>query len=46
MHDRGKLEMPRVGKAFAAWFVFCAVLGLGLIGVMVWAVIALVTHFT
>jgi hypothetical protein len=31
---------------FAAWFVFCAVLGLALVGVGVWAVIALVNHFT
>ena len=34
------------GGWFAAWFVFCALLGLGVLGVIVWAVIALVTHFT
>lgn len=34
------------GKLFAAWFVFCAVIGLGLIGLLAWAVITLVNHFT
>jgi len=38
--------MPRRGKGFIAWFAFCALLGLGLLGVVVWAVIALVTHYT
>ncbi len=33
------------GGCFALWFVFCALLGLGLTGVGVWAVIKLVTHF-
>lgn len=28
------------------WFVFCALLGLGVLGVAVWAVIKLVNHFT
>jgi hypothetical protein len=39
------LKMPG-GKWFAAWFVFCGLLGLGLLGVIVWAVIRLVVHFT
>ena len=42
----GGPDLHRWGKGFAAWFVFCALLGLGLIGVVVWAVIVLVTHFT
>lgn len=36
----------RAGGAFLAWFIFCAVLGLVVLGVVIWAVIALVTHFT
>lgn len=31
---------------FKAWFAVCTVLGLGLLGLIVWAVIRLVTHFT
>jgi hypothetical protein len=42
----GGPDLRRWGKGFAAWFVFCALLGLGLLGVVVWAVIALVAHFT
>jgi len=42
----GGPDLRRWGKGFIAWFAFCAVLGLGLTGVIVWAVIALVTHFT
>lgn len=38
------LKMPG-GKLFAAWFVFCAALGLGLLAVIVWAIITLVNHF-
>jgi hypothetical protein len=34
------------GGCFGAWFVFCALLGLGLLGVVVWAVIAVVNHVT
>lgn len=34
------------GGCFAAWFVFCALLGLGVLGVGLWAVITLVNHFT
>lgn len=33
-------------KAFGAWFVFCALLSLACIGVVLWAIIALVTHYT
>lgn len=32
-------------KFFAAWFAFCAVLAVGVLGVAVWAVITLVHHF-
>lgn len=46
MRNRSEMRLPPIGKGFAAWFAFCAVIGLGLIGVMVWAVIELVTHFT
>lgn len=31
---------------FNVWFVVCAVLGLAVIGVIVWAIIRLVLHFT
>jgi hypothetical protein len=31
---------------FAAWFLFCALLSVVVLGVAVWAVIALVNHFT
>lgn len=34
------------GKGFIAWFAFCGLLALGLLGVIAWAVIALVAHFT
>jgi hypothetical protein len=45
MHDRGP-DLRRLGKGFAAWFIFCALLGTGLLALIAWAVIALVTHFT
>ena len=32
-------------RFFNAWFAFCTVLGLGVMGVMIWAVITLVNHF-
>ena len=31
---------------FGVWFVICALIGLGVTGVFVWAVIRLVVHFT
>lgn len=31
---------------FKVWFAFCALIGLGLLGLIVWAVIKLVNHFT
>lgn len=31
---------------FKLWFAFCALLGLSLLGVALWAVIKLVNHFT
>lgn len=31
---------------FVAWFAFCAVLGLGFLGLIAWAVISLVSHVT
>jgi hypothetical protein len=46
MHDRGGPGLRRLGKGFAAWFIFCALLAFGLLGVIVWAIIALVTHYT
>jgi hypothetical protein len=39
-------NMPKMPIGFKIWFAFCALLGLGLTGLIVWAVIALVTHFT
>jgi uncharacterized membrane protein len=43
---KGEKPMFGMGKAFGAWFVFCAALGLGFLGVVVWAIVSLVTHFT
>jgi hypothetical protein len=34
------------GTGFKLWFAFCALISLGALGVAVWAVITLVTHFT
>lgn len=34
------------GKAFGAWFVFCAILGVGWLAFCVWAIARLVIHFT
>lgn len=31
---------------FKVWFAFCALLGLGLLSVIVWAVVTVVHHFT
>lgn len=33
-------------KFFGLWFVFCAILALGWLGVIVWAIVRVVTHFT
>jgi len=35
-----------MGRAFTAWFVFCVVLGLSVLGVGLWAVITVVNHYT
>jgi hypothetical protein len=44
------VSKQRLPKPFPAWFVVawvvCALIGLGLIGVAVWAVISLVSHVT
>lgn len=32
-------------RLFGAWFAFCALISLGVLGVLVWAVITLVHHF-
>lgn len=34
-----------MNKLFAAWFVFCALLGIGTVEVTIWALITLVHHF-
>lgn len=33
-------------KAFAAWFAFCALMSIAILGLSGWAIIKLVTHFT
>lgn len=45
---RGAFDLfgPAFSIVFVAWFVFCALIGLGTLGVVVWAVIKLVNHFT
>ena len=35
-----------MGKAFGAWFAFCAVLSVGFLGFVIWAIARLVLHFT
>lgn len=35
-----------IGIGFGLWFTFCVLIGGGLIGVAVWAVITLVNHST
>lgn len=37
--------MPGPGNGFRAWFAFCALAAFALTGVLVWAVIRLVTHY-
>lgn len=39
-------ELPSTPTWFKAWFAFVAVVGLGMLGVTVWAVIALVNWAT
>lgn len=34
------------GCGFALWFAFCLMLGLGFLGVVVWAIVRVVLHFT
>lgn len=41
----GDQDDGRHGKWLAAWFAFCGLLGLGLLGLLAWAVIKLVTHY-
>ncbi|MET8985924.1 hypothetical protein ABZW49_10785 [Nonomuraea wenchangensis] len=43
--DDGKDSDGFLG-CFGAWFLFCALLAVGVLGVVVWAVITLVNHFT
>lgn len=31
---------------FVAWFAFCALLSLGMVGLIAWAIVRLVVHFT
>lgn len=37
---------PKLGGLFLAFFLFCLAISLGVLGVLVWAVIRLVVHFT
>lgn len=41
-----KPELPGMPWWFMLWFAFCALLGLGILGLIAWAVITLVNHFT
>jgi hypothetical protein len=34
------------GIGFAMWFAFCAALSVGLVGLIAWAIIRLVNHYT
>jgi hypothetical protein len=46
MSDRRGPGLHPWGKGFIAWFGFCALIGIGLLALLAWAVIRLVTHFT
>jgi hypothetical protein len=37
---------PDADGCFLAWFAFCTLLGLFVVGVIVWAVISIVNHVT
>lgn len=39
-------QTRRWGIGFAIWFAFCAVIGLGFLGLIAWAVISLVSWIT
>lgn len=39
-------KLPPVPLGWKLWAVFCGAVGLGVLGVAVWAVIKLVNHFT
>lgn len=40
----GRVPESKVPLWFKLWFAFCALLGLGLIGVLVWALISMVNY--
>jgi hypothetical protein len=47
MRDHRNLpELPPTPLSFKLWFAFVALLGVGLLSVLVWAVIRIVIHFT
>lgn len=39
-------DFKRAGKAFGAWFVFCGLMAVAVTGVVLWAIVAVVQHFT
>jgi len=41
-----EVNFPKFPVGIIAWFVFCGLLGVGLTGVIVWAIIRLVLAFT
>jgi hypothetical protein len=34
-----------IGAGFVAWFVFCALVSLAMLGLIAWAIVTLVNHF-
>jgi hypothetical protein len=38
-------HMKRASQFFFAWFIFCAFLGLGVLGFLVWVIIKVMAHF-
>lgn len=45
--DREYRRETRIfGVAFGAWFLFCTLIGLAMLGLIGWAIIRLVLHFT
>lgn len=46
MRDPEMPKLPPVPTGFKVWFAICAAVSLAVIGVLLWAVIAVVNHYT
>lgn len=43
---RRRPDFPTTPTGFKVWFVLCGFLGLAFFGLIAWAIISLVTHYT